>query len=104
MAAAACACCRCFSRSAIAAGEPPACVRDLDDQPQPGAEMLLQRRLQPLLVRPVEQLLVSLRDAQLDPRFVARDQFAVLRQLQRHGRQPELLDQLRPRGITAVFF
>ena len=65
MAAAACAWRCCLSRSAIAAGELPRCPR-LDGEPQLGAEMLLQRRLQPVLVRPVEQMLVRLRDPQLD--------------------------------------
>ncbi len=69
------------------------------------AEMLLQRGLQPFLVLLLQQMLVRLRDPQLDAGRFARHELAVLGQPPRHAGQLELTQQLGPaEAIISVFF
>jgi hypothetical protein len=66
--------------------------------------MLLQRRLQPLLEWAVEQVLVGLRDPQLNAPRVAGNQLAMLRKHARHAGKTQQIDRLLPVPVITVFF
>src|SRR5258705_8447481 len=51
---------------------------DVDFQPHFRSEMLLERRLEPILIRTIVQMTLSVRNAQLDASVVPRYQFAVM--------------------------